>query len=358
MANISVQEAQGQFTKALVAVYKERRKQNGFLKFFFPDAPPSASYLVSLIVRRAQQEIAVDTWRGSDANKYEWSKSTEKLFQPLYYRLGFQLTSLQFYDRLWGSAKDGSISDLIYQQILESVADNIADLQALIEGAIELMCAQILATGVIEMSQGGTKMKVDYKRKNDSFGDPGNGNYWSDNKDLFAQIATGGKFLRGTGHMSGLVMNAILGSKAFTDMQNNTIFQKRQNFFHYQPDHVTNGVLDANGGVYFGWIECGQYKVNIFTYEDEYKHPDSGTLTPYVDPNTCILLPQKPNFITAYGAPPQQVDPGAAPRIGQFVYGDWISPDKRTHNFEVESCPLPIPVAVDQIYTLKTGTGS
>lgn len=357
MANIPLQEAQGQFTKAVMAVYKETVPPPSFLSSFFPSAPPSASRLVSVFVQRGTEKVAVDVARGSQGNRNQWSRSTEKLFEPLYYRENFDLTQLQFYDRYWGSVKDGSISDTVFAQLVNSVNENQMELVNKIKRSIEVMCSQIFKTGKIVSFNGGTGIEVDYKRKAASIVD--DNNYWGTNTvDPFAQIEEGGNFLRTDGKIRGKILNAILGQDAINALKKNTIFLERQKLFNAKWDNVQPAQADSTGAVFHGWVEAGPYIVNLWSYPEYYNDPDNNNvMTEYIDPKYMILLPQSPNFKTAFGAPPQVVEPGQAPKVGQFIFSDYISADKRSHTYDVESCPLPVPVAIDQIYSRKVVAG-
>lgn len=357
MANITIQEAQGEFTKSVAAVYKEKVPAPSFLRSFFPNAAPSPSKLVSVFVQRGTEKVAVDVARGSQGNRNMWSKSTEKLFEPLYYRENFDITSEQFYERYWGSAVDGSISDSVFASLVNSIADRQVELQQKIERSIEVMCAQVLKTGIITSFNGGTGIEIDYKRKAGSIVDPGA--YWgTGSTDPFSQLESAGNFLRQTGKASGKILNAILGQDAINALKANTTFIDRQNMFNAKWDNVTPAQASSTGAVFHGWVEAGPYIVNLWSYPEYYNNPDnSDAMTAYVDPKYVIILPQKPNFTTQFGAPPQVVQPGMAPRVGQFIFTEYMAPDKRSHIYEVESCPLPVPVAVDQIYTLKAVAG-
>lgn len=357
MASITIQEAQGQFTKAVMAVYKERVPAPSFLRSFFPSAPPTAAKLVSVFVQRGTEKVAVDVSRGSQGNRNQWSRSTEKMFEPLYYRENFDLTSLQFYDRYWGSAKDGSISDAVLGTLINSVVENQQELVDKIERSIEVMCAQILKTGKIVSFAGGTGIEVDFKRKAESIVD--HGVYWGTNTtDPFEHLELGGIFLRQYGKMKGNVINAICGREAINALKKNTIFQDRQKMFSTNWDNVMTVQKNATGAAYHGWIEAGTFIVNLWSYPEYYQDPDNNNaMTPYVDEKYVVLLPNDANFKTAFGAPPQVLEPGQAPKVGQFIFSDYVSTDKRSHTYDVESCPLPVPVAIDQIYTLKAVAG-
>src|SRR5437016_1331533 len=101
MPSIQVSDAQGLFTSRLIAVYRERPKVMNFLRSFFP-SEIGTSLEVSIQVQRGKEKVAVDVMRGDDGNRNQWTRSTEKMFIPPYFREKFDATKLQLYDRLYG----------------------------------------------------------------------------------------------------------------------------------------------------------------------------------------------------------------------------------------------------------------
>jgi hypothetical protein len=78
-------------------------------------------------------------------------------------------------------------------------------------------------------------------------------------------------------------------------------------------------------------------------------------MVPYWSTNKVTILPPSPRFKFAHCLVPQLVDPGTtrAPQKGEWVYGDFIDSRKAKHDFDVQTAGLPIPVAVDQMYTMQ-----
>jgi hypothetical protein len=98
-------------------------------------------------------------------------------------------------------------------------------------------------------------------------------------------------------------------------------------------------------------ITVGSYTLNLFTYPQFYDDA-SGTSTPYIDPKKIIILPTNPNFVMGYGVVPQLVDAeNPAPKRGQYVFGEKRDEWDAVHLYDVKSCPVAVPVAIDQIYT-------
>lgn len=344
--NISTTDAQGLYTKMVADVYKERSKTTSFLRSFFPDkVVPTLE--VSIEVSRGFEKIAVDVSRGTDGNRNQWSKSTEKIFIPPYFREYFDSTQLQLYDRLYGATE---ISDALFAAFINDVVDHQMELQDKIERAYELQCSQVLETGIVTLNQG---INIDYKRKAGSLVDlNGAGGYWATNNDVFAQLQAGCTWLRKNGKTQGFVFNCILGDEAMEDFMANTKVLARQNLFNMKLDTLSIPQKNSLGGVYHGTVTAGPYQVNLWTYP-EYYDTAAGVSTPYFPSKKGVILPMSPRFKMAFAAVPQLIEPGRAPLVGAYIFSDYIDRKNKTHEYHVESAGVPIPVAVDQIYTFQ-----
>lgn len=345
---ITITEARGRFTKMLIDVYQERIRPTGFLRSFFPTVTSPTKH-VSIEVERGFEKIAVDVVRGTEGNRNRFSRSTEKIFEPPLYREYFDATELDLYDRVLGS--QGDANERLFVALMNSVADRLGQLQDKEERAIELQCAQVLETGIVTLKHAIT---VDFKRKAASLVDPGAGNYFADNIDPFAQFEAGCNFLRQVGKSGDGTFNAILGSTALADLLANTKFTARQNLFNMALDAVVGPARNNVGATFHGTITAGSYKVQLWAYPQFYDHATTGVSTPYIDAKKVTMIPSNPRFKTAFGAVPQLIgQPGQMPTQGAFVYGEFMDERNAKHDFDVQTAPLAIPIAVDQIYTFR-----
>ncbi len=345
MPTISTTDAQGLFTKKLIAVYKEKNTPTNFLRTFFPTVE-SPTLEVSIEVQRGFEKVAVDVVRGTDGNRNSFSKSTEKIFIPPYYREWMDATQLQLYDRLYGATE---IGDAIFSAYINSVADALLTLQQKIERSYELQCAQVLETGVVTLL---AEQSIDYKRKPASMVDPGTGNYFANAAtDPFAQLEAGCKFLRQVGKAGGNMFQALVGAQALSDLLTNANFLKRQNLFSMALDAVQSPQMGATGATYHGTLTCGAYKVQLWAYPQYYDL--SGTSTPYLNDKKVTIIPMNPNFKMAFGAVPQLLQPNTVPVMGAFVFNEYPDKWNAAHKMDIKSAGLAVPIAVDQIFTLK-----
>lgn len=346
--NISTTDAQGLYTKMLVDVYKQKSNPTSFLRSFFPEKVTPTLEL-SVEVQRGFEKVAVDVTRGTDGNRNQFSKSTEKLFIPPYYREWMDATQLSLYDRLYGAT---SVSDAVFVSYINSVADALMEMQSKIERAQEVQCAQVLTTGIVTYGGANANLKIDFKRKAASLVDGGGATYFAANNDPFAEFEKGCTFLRQVGKASGGTFNAILGSTALTNLLANTKFQSRQNLFNMALDNVVAPQRNAVGQTFHGIITAGAYKVQLWSYPQYYDNA-SGVQTSYIDPKQVILIPEAPKFVFAYAATPQLITPQSTPVMGKFTINQYIDQRGKANIIDVESAGLAIPTAVDTIYTFK-----
>jgi hypothetical protein len=351
MAQIAQSDARGLFTKKLIDVYQELIRPKSFLRKFFPStfAPTKE---ISIEVERGFEKVAADVVRGSEGNFNRFSKSTEKIWVPPFFREYFNATEFDIYDRVLGS--QGSDNTQLFKELLTRVANRMGTIQDKIERAKELMCAQVLQTGIVTMLNGDN---IDFKRKPASIVDlnlGSGGGYFYNNSDVFAQFKTAVEFLRTVGKCGDSVFIAILGSKVQADLYNNTKFLARQNLFNMNIDQIQQPQMNTVGGVFHGTLTAGPYRVQIWTYP-EFHDDANGNSVPYVDDDKIIILPPAPRFKFAHALVPQLVEPGqtSAPQQGEWVYGEYLDARKAKHDFDVQTAGLPVPVAIDQMITLK-----
>jgi hypothetical protein len=347
---IPASQARALFTKMLIDVYQERPIVTSFLRNLFPSVT-SPTKEISIEVERMGEKIAVDVLRGTEGNRNMFSRMTMKDFVPPLYREYFDATQLDLYERVLGA--QGNAQGPLFAALLNSVADRLETLRDKIERAKELQCAQVLLTGIVTLKNGDN---VDYKRRNTSLVDPGAGNYFANAINPFPLFEAGGVFIRQFGKSNDGIFNAICGSDALADLKANAAFLDRQKTFNMALDAVQGPTRDVNSGAnYHGLISGDNFKFQLWTYPQYYEDPNNANaLTPYIDPKKVVIIPMNPRFKMAHAAVPQLIgEPGQLPVQGEYVMGDFPDPRKAVHEFDIQSAPLAIPVAVDQIYTFK-----
>lgn len=345
--SIPIQDAQGVFTKGLIAVYKEKVSVMSFLRSFF--APiESMTKEVSIAVQRGTEKIAVDVSRYSEGNRNAWTKSTEKMMIPPFYDEYLTANEHMLYDRVITALSQGNTT--FFTELTNDIADEVMMLKDKIERAIELQCSQVFETGVVLLN---ADTSIDFKRKAGSLVANSAGNTWATGTvNPYKTFEDGCNFLRQTGKVQGGTFNAILGSQAMSDLLNNTIFKERNDLSNLSLDAVAEPQRNSVGGTLHGYITCGAYRVRLWTYPEYYDNA-SGTSTPYVNEKKVILLPEMPKFKLVYAAVPQLIKDGQIPQKGAYLIQEFLDDKKTAHEIHIKCAPLAIPVAVDQMYTFQ-----
>ena len=358
MGEIASSDARALFTKTLIDVYQQRLRPTDFLRSFF-EVEVCPTKEIAIEVERQGEFVAVDVFRGTEGNRNSFSLSTEKIFVPPLYKEYFDATQLDLYDRVLGSQGNAQVP--LFAALMNKVADRLGSLQNKIERAIELQCAQILFNGqvLITSAVSGNGM-IDYRRKTASQVDLTNSTgYWATgSNDPFQALQNGCNFLRQTGKAAGDVFNVILGDQALHDLISNTTFTTRQNLFHMALDSVYPPTREATGAAYHGTVTAGPYKVQLWSYPQYYDIAVAGsaptTGNAYINTKYAYMIPVKPKFKIAHAAVPSLIaEPGQLPAQGAYVVREFIDTRATSHVFEIQTAALAIPVAVDQIYSMK-----
>lgn len=344
--SIPAVQARPLFTKALVAQFKQLPVQTQFLSTFFPVVEKSTKEL-AIQIQRYKEKVAKDVERGTNGNRNQATKSTEKIFLPPLFKEYFDVTELHLYDRLFGAT--GNIDSALFNDLRDEAATELMELRKKIERAIELQCAQVLEDGIVTLNSG---ENIDFKRKADSMVDLGAGNYWTSAVNPIEDIEAGCQFLRQVGKAQGNVFNMILGTDAKAALYDNTDLKETANLRRIDNVDLRMPQRNQVGGTSHGQISAGDYTVRIWTYPEYYDN-DSDVSTAYMNSKKVVLIPENPKFIRGFAAVPQLIDEATTTTKGAFLVQEYKDRRKKTIDYEISSAPLAIPVAVDQIYTAQ-----
>jgi hypothetical protein len=345
MGAIATTDARGLFTKAVVDIFKESVTPTGFLRSFFT-VKETMSKNLSIEVQRGTEKVAVDVERGTEGNRNTWTKTTEKIFAPPYYREYFDATELDLYDRLFGSE---SIEAGVFTAFLEQISEKLVALRYKNERSYEVQCAQVLETGIVQLNAG---INIDFKRKAASLVNNSAAPWTTGTNSPYDDLEEGCTFLRQVGKVQGGVINAIFGSDALSAFMGNTIVKDRADVRNFFIDLVRAPQKNSVGASLHGEVSCGSYNVRIWTYPEFYDNA-AGTSTPYINDKKVIMLPEAPRFTLGFAAVPQLPTVNGGVKKGAFLIGDYVDERNHKHIFDIRSAGVAIPVAVDQIYTMQ-----
>tara|TARA_R110002051_G_scaffold293519_1_gene358556 strand:+ start:657 stop:1835 length:1179 start_codon:yes stop_codon:yes gene_type:complete len=346
--NIPIADSTRLFTGTLIDVYRERVQFPTFLRSFFP-SEFVRSKEVSIQVQRMGRNISVDLRRHSEGNLNDFSRSSEKIFVPPYHNEFLVANNHRLYDVAIGEIARGEATSI--STIVAETAENMAVLQNTIEGSVELQCANILETGVVALS---AVQDIDYKRKAASLVDLNTASdYWTvAASNPFKDFEDAGDFLRNTGKMSGMVINAIFGKEALRALRGNDKFIAEADLRRVNTIDIRMPQQEALGQTSHGEFAAGDYTVRVWSYNAEYDNA-AGVSTAFVNPKKVICLPEAPRFKTAFALVPQLIEGGSIPQSSEYLVRDYIDNRRTAHEIHIEAAPLAIPVAIDQIYTFQ-----
>jgi len=345
--SVSVNDARQVLTNAIIAVYAERTQVTSFLRSFFPPVYSNTKF-VSIAVKRGTEKIAVDVLRGTGSNLNKKKRDTLKTLEPPHYSEASNVNELDIYDIAFGTLDPAMMANLAVEQ-----AEAIMDMTDKIDRAIEKQCADILHSGIIQLSN---HDNIDFKRKAGSMVDLGAGNYWSTSTvDPMTALEDAGKFLREVGKVQGGTYNAIFGSDALNAMLNNPKFQAKYGSLK----DITLGEIRepqrmATGASLHGRVTAGAYTFIVWTYPEGYEDAN-GDFQYYIESNKVIVLPEVTNFVTAYALVPQLPGDNANTSVsgGRYILREYIDNKHSNHVQEVKSAPVAVPVGIDRIYTVQ-----
>jgi len=303
-------------------------------------------------VRRGTEKIASPVPMGHQGNWNEITKSTVKAFEPFYFREKIDLAQIGMgiYYRQFGSS---SFNANERAQYVNSVVSQTLAVKNKIVRAIEYSCSWILKAGTAKAITGEI---IDFGRKSGSMVDLGSGNYWTTTtNNPYTSIETGCNWLRTVGKAMDNYFDVIMGTEAYAAFILTDEYKERQKYFNLSPDMMNPNLTMKDGLLYKGLIDVNTHKVRVYTYNEFYEDA-SGNMQKMFDGKDVVILPTNPDFVLQYCAVPQVVPIGtntSSLNAQPFVYSDYVNAEAKTHNMYIESRPIPIPVAVDQIYTMK-----
>lgn len=335
-------------TRALSARFDELAPTPRFLRGFFPDADPKPTSELMWAVTRTTETVAESVARGELGNRNEIAKGTEKWVLPPMMREYFDISQWKLYDRIFASTQ---VSDGYVNAFMNQVEMSMKKCLEKIERRYEVMCAQFLNDGVVVDAIYGN---YDFGRVAGSKVDGGSGTYWNtDSINPFDQIADGCAWLRTEGMVDGARFLCLCGESVLKTLQNNAIYKDRTSQLSNQLNTLVRPSRAPGGATFHGTLSCGDYEVELWTYPQYYK-PSTGNKRQYLEPKKISIIPERPDWITDYALVPQLIDEqNPVAMTGKYIYGNFRDPRAVSHEYDVRSCGLIIPMAVNQVYTRR-----
>lgn len=350
-----------QSTRRMIEAYIEEAPAPMYLTSLLGSPKFYNTEEVELDVQRAGDEIAIvvqDLTAGP--RKVESSKYTNKSFKaPVILQEG-TLTAFDLNKREAGALP---FDDINFQGVATRKAFGIIrKLEDTVRRAIELETSQMFTTGQLNLidSAGVVLYTIDYAPKAAHFfaASTQGGNWAADGStgDPLLCFSVLGSALRKDGRKR--PDRVIFGSGAWDRfLANPKIKAQLDNRGAQTFQDIRPTVPGEDAASYMGYIVVGTYRYELWVYEGQYTHPQTGVLTPYIADNKVVMLSSKARYdltfgaIPRFGTPEQSALPYLPGRIsgGGLDLNPWAyrTPDGLNVNIQLGSRPLPIPVEID-----------
>lgn len=345
-------------TIAMIDLYLEEASAPMFLSGFFR-SPPNNFHTtedVEIDIQRDDEQVAIVIQDLSlPPNKNENSLYSNKRFRPPIYDEEGAVTAFDMIGRQPG--QNPFTNPNYAANAVRQAFAVFRKLENKIRRAIELMSSQVLQTGQLSLiNQAGVAVyTIDFSPKATHFTTPTAWAVDGSTGDPLADLASLTTVIRRDGKQES--KRAIFGAGAFQRFLANAKVQKALD--------SRRGVLAelaptprGQGATFQGWVWVGHYKLEIWTYDGFYRHPQSGVFTPFVADNKVIVngdgrLDLTYGAIPMIVAPEQRAMPFLPPRISSAGGGldlttnAWVTPDGKRVMVSAGTRPLTIPTAID-----------
>lgn len=347
-------------TTRMIEAYLEEAEAPLFLAGHFRSPPENFhdTEKVEVDVQRDDEEVAIvleDAATGARLNTNDLY--TNKGFTPPVYDEAGAITAYNLMRRDPGD--DPFKNPDFGLKALRQAFGIFRKLERKIRRAIEWQAAQVLSTGQLALldQTGATKYTLSFSPKATHFVTTGTawaldgstGDPLGDLESLATVIRRDGKKI--PNHL-------IFGTSAFQRFKANAkvlaAFDKTVlNIASMAP--ATRGM----GATFQGYVWIGHYRFEMWTYDGFFKHPQTGTLTPYVATDHVLMLSEGARLDLTFGTIPMFVQPDQRvmsflpPRIsGQdkgvdLTTNAWVTPDGKSLMVSAGTRPLTIPTAID-----------
>lgn len=360
-------------TKRLIETYFQIDAQPMMFFTGFFQSPQINFYnseKVEIDIVRSDEDISIaiqDLSSGYRSNSEDLF--TNKEFKAPIHKEEIPLNSSDLLKRMPGR---NPFEDFSYRaNVIERLFMGMQKVQRKIQRSVELQASQVLQTGTVTLndSNGNAVYSINYSPKATHFPTAGvswstaNGTQKLNDVDSLARVVRSNGLTRPD--------QLIFGVDAF-----NNFIQTDEILNLFNNRRIERGVigepeLRGNGGTWHGTISIGNYNFDVWTYDNEYRDPQTGNKVPFMNPEKVIVKASTarldatfgniPNIGVELGINSTRIIPELPNRFSSGVNGVdlftnvWLSPNGEQIFGGVGSRPLMIPTAIDQFGCLTTG---
>lgn len=355
---IAIQEHSSLIAKKVVGKFVEDIPvREGFSAWFPTETTPTL--YVDVEVERDNDLIAVDVQRFTEGKKNKFTRATEHIYVPPFYKEDYDFARDEVYMSTvaLGVTNAPGANQAIAQNALKNVRKN----RKKIERAIRKQQADVLQTGIITLKNGDS---IDFRRRAESMVDVGAGAafYWNEvGSDPMADLELGMRFLRDVGNSSGSTINVVMRSDAMNAFLNNAKVKETAEIRRINRINIDMPKFsEATGFAFQGQVAAGDFVVNLWTYNEKYTD-ENGVTKYYLTRENVVMIPEDFSGKTVFGGLPYMRETtvnGTRIEVPGVMEADFLLrgySDKKTisSTLELTSAPLVIPFTIDKVYTMK-----
>lgn len=368
-------------TKRLVEAYMEEAPPPSFLSSQATRTHFHKSEKIEIDIERDDEDVAVVvTDVAAGARKNEYSRYTSKEFTPPIYKEESTLNGFELLKRQPG---DTPYVDPDYQA--NAVARTFKVFRRLdwkIQRAKELMWSQVLQTGILSLTDGSGNVlyTLDFGMK--SAHKAAAGAAWSgllSSATPLTHITDRARLVTRNGKRKPNML--IFGTTAWRYFWQNTYIQALFGIRHEGidigrlrqqvgglGDRAAKAETSARDAVYQGRLALDGFEFDLWVYDAEYRHPQTGNMTPYVAADNVIMKHSQSRLDMAYGDIPLAVRPeervmpflptrmSSAERGLDLITNAYAAPDNTGVTVGAYARPLTVPVAIDTLACMDTSS--
>ena len=352
-------------TKRMLRAYEQTAPPTLFMSGMFVSPPENFhdTESIEIDIIRSEEDVAIaiiDLSTGYHMNSADLS--TNKEFVPPIFKEAITINAHTLLERVPGD--DPFASTTFQARLTARIFRGMPKPARKIHRSIELQASQVLQTGTVTLidSNGVSLYTLDYKPKATHF--PQTAVTWGTSSDtIYADLLNLCTVIRTDG--LAIANEAIFGITAWGNFIQDTNIQALLD----NRRMVLGGIAPerrGEGATFMGFVFIGDCRLDMWTYDGRYKHPQSGVSTAFMTPTKVIVRASSGRMDATFGAVPRIVPPDArvAPflptRVSSRAGGmdlfpnAWIDQTGENLYAGVSSRPLMIPTAIDTFGCLNT----
>jgi len=355
-----------QFRVGWLGLFTQQRRPSGFLQRFFTMKPGGnfKGNKVILDIQRYGEDVAIAVKAGTGPNWNDADVYTTKEFTPTAYNEGTRFNMEDLINRPAGTDPYTAAYMNWAGEATAYMIKSFAKLDDKIQRAVELQAAQVLQTGKLDLTDadGETRYELDFKPKVTHF--PQTAISWSSSSSVKeADLLSLANVISADGQAQPDIL--IMGQTALVHFMDDSAIQAKLDNRRMEMGTI-NPQLRNSGAVFYGTYKIGTYFFELWAYNGTYKHPETGTVTRFIDDNKVVMMSStgRLDLVSAEVPPAYATDPRVADimpgRLTDRAAGYdlmpnvYLSENGKQIKGELETRPLCVPVQIDSFGCLNT----